>query len=261
MKSGNRKLLELIILTAFVLCACGKEEGNYANTTDISSTKLTIEEVKELSKKGERLSWGDFEQYEDSGDIGSGLYIIRYDMEEPYYVLVGGADMETFPMYIRLVSTENPDNYIDIRTEDIDDFVTDDDDQEWKVESGDVDTNVSSPIDGVTMEVTKCSDISVTVKIVNNTDKDIECGDDFYLEKQDEESGEWREPDTVIDSYGFYDTAHMIQKDSPYEVVIDFEWLYGKLKPGRYQIAKTVMVFRETGDHTSYAFTAEFIVN
>ena len=33
----------------------------------------------------------------------------------------------------------------------------------------------------------------------------------------------------------------MIQNDLPYETVIDFEWLYGKLKPGRYQIVKTVM--------------------
>lgn len=260
MKSGNRKLLELIILTAFVLCACGKEEGNYANTTDISSTKLTIEEVKELSKKGERLSWGDFEQYEDSGDIGSGLYVIRYDMEEPYYVLVGGADKETFPMYIRLVSAQNPDNYIDIRTEDIDDFVTDDDDQEWKIESGDMNTNISSPLDGVTMEVTKCSDISVTVKIVNDTEKYIQCGDAFYLEKQDEESGEWRELDT-IKSAAFDAIAHIIQKDSPYETVIDFEWLYGKLEPGRYHIVKTITDFRGSGNYTDYIYTAEFTVN
>ena len=42
------------------------------------------------------------------------------------------------------------------------------------------------------------------------------------------------------------------------EAVIDFEWLYGKLKPGRYQIAKTVTDFRGTGDYTNYVYATEF---
>ena len=122
----------------------------------------------------------------------------------------------------------------------------------------DIDTEVLSPLDGVMMEVTECSDTSVTVRIVNDTDKDIQCGSDFCLEMQDEESGEWRELDEVIDNADFTMEAYMIQKDSPYEAVIDFEWRYGKLEPGRYRIVKTVTDFRGTGDYTNYAFTAEF---
>ena len=91
--------------------------------SDKAKTKLTIEKTMELVEKGNTLTWSDFEQFEDSGDIGSGLYIIRYDMEEPYYVLIGGADMGEEPMYIRLVSTQNPDDYIDIRTENIKAFM------------------------------------------------------------------------------------------------------------------------------------------
>lgn len=49
----------------------------------------------------------------------------------------------------------------------------------------------------------------------------------------------------------------MIQKDSPYEKFIDFEWLYGELEPGRYRIVKTVIDFRRIGDYTDYVFTAE----
>ena len=85
------------------------------------------------------------------------------------------------------------------------------------------DTDVLSPLDGVTMEVTECSDISVTVRIVNDTDKDIQCGEDFCLEVQDEETGEWRKLDEVIDNAAFNAIAYMVQKDSPYEAVIDFE--------------------------------------
>ena len=66
----------------------------YSGMPDTAEAKLTIEKTIELSEKGEALTWSDFEQYENSGDIGSGLYVIRYDMEEPYYVLVGGADMD-----------------------------------------------------------------------------------------------------------------------------------------------------------------------
>lgn len=122
------------------------------------------------------------------------------------------------------------------------------------------DTDVLSPLDGVTMEVIECSDTSVTVRITNNTDKDIQCGDAFYLEIQDEKTGEWRKLDTVIDNAAFTDVAYMIQKDSPYEKVIDFEWLYGKLEPGRYRIVKTVMEFRGTENCTDYIFTAEFCI-
>ncbi len=124
----------------------------------------------------------------------------------------------------------------------------------------DADTDVFSPLDGVTMEVTECSNTSMTVRIMNDTDKDIECGSDFCLEMQDEETGEWRELDEVIDNAAFTLEAYMIQKDSPYETVIDFEWLYGKLEPGRYRIVKTVTDFRGTGDYTDYAFTAEFSI-
>ena len=124
-----------------------------------------------------------------------------------------------------------------------------------------VNNNVSSPLEGVTMEVTKCSDISVTVKIVNDTEKYIQCGDAFYLEVQDEESGEWRKLDTIIDNAAFDAIAHIIQKDSPCEMVIDFEWLYGKLEPGRYHIVKTITDFRGSGDYTDYIYMAEFTVN
>ena len=121
------------------------------------------------------------------------------------------------------------------------------------------DTDGPSSLDGVTMEVTEYSDTSITVRITNDTDMNIECGgEDFCLKILDEETGEWRDLDTVIDDYGFFEEAYMIQKDSPLEMVINFEWLYGKLEPGRYQIVKTVTDFRGTGDYTDYVLAAEF---
>ena len=122
------------------------------------------------------------------------------------------------------------------------------------------DANVSSPLAGVTMEVTEYSDTSVSVRITNDTDKDIQCGSDFCLEMQVEETEEWRELDEIIDNAAFTTEAYRIQKDSPYETVINFEWLYGKLESGRYRIVKTVTDFRGTGDYTDYTYTAEFCI-
>lgn len=81
---------------------------------------LTLDELKLIAQKGDAISWDDFASYHGQ-DVGSGLYIMRYPMEPPYYVTVGGVPGEP-PMYVRLCSTETQ-QYIDIRQESIDDFV------------------------------------------------------------------------------------------------------------------------------------------
>ena len=116
------------------------------------------------------------------------------------------------------------------------------------------------PIDGVTMEITGVSDISVTITITNNTEKEIECGELFYLEMQNAESGEWREQNIVIDNYAFHAVAYRIQDHSTFNQDINLEWLYGKLEPGKYRIVKEITDFKDTGDYTDYTYTAEFDV-
>lgn len=89
---------------------------------DDVSSKLTIEKIRALSEKGKELSWSDFEQYPHE-DIGSGLYVFRYDVDENYYLSVGGGSLETSPEYILLVSKADDNVYVDIRTGDIDEFI------------------------------------------------------------------------------------------------------------------------------------------
>ncbi len=99
-------------------------EGQPLETGSLSQVeKLTLEKVKELAAKGEDLSWSDFEQYETKGDIGSGLYIFYYDIDENYYLLIGGGGKNIPPMYIHLCSQADKSAFIDIRTESIDDFI------------------------------------------------------------------------------------------------------------------------------------------
>ena len=82
---------------------------------------LTLDKVLELSAKGEDLTWSDFEQYE-SKDVGSGLYIYFYDIDDTFGLWIGGVPSDK-PMYMRLATKTDLDNAIDIRTGDVKAFI------------------------------------------------------------------------------------------------------------------------------------------
>ena len=105
----------IIISMACTVTAC--------STKDTQDKELTLEKVKELSKKGNDLSWSDFEKYE-SKDIGSGNYILMYGIDKEYKLLIGGSSKEEEPDYIRLVKNDNEDEYVDIRTENVEGFIS-----------------------------------------------------------------------------------------------------------------------------------------
>ena len=87
----------------------------------VENRKLTLDDVVLLSQKGDALTWSDFERYQGR-EIGSGLYIMRYEIDDLFDVLVGGYSDET-PWYIYLcVNSESVDR-IDIRTEDVSTFI------------------------------------------------------------------------------------------------------------------------------------------
>jgi outer membrane lipoprotein-sorting protein len=89
----------------------GRKDGNL----------LTLDRVVELSAKGEDLTWSDFEQYE-SKDVGSGLYIYFYDIDDTFGLWIGGVPSDK-PMYMRLATKTDMDNAIDIRTGDVKAFI------------------------------------------------------------------------------------------------------------------------------------------
>ena len=65
------------------------------------------------AEKGEALTWSDFEGYAYE-EAGSGLYIRVYDVNEEYYVMVGGPSLEESPLYVRLVS-RGDEQYVELR--------------------------------------------------------------------------------------------------------------------------------------------------
>ncbi|MBE5966653.1 MAG: hypothetical protein E7255_06765 [Lachnospiraceae bacterium] len=87
-------------------------------------SELTLDDVIELAKKKDSLSWDDFEKYEGM-EIGSGLYILCYDIDEDFYLLIGGGSKDAAPMYIRLVRDGTKDDSFDLLTDDdVENFIS-----------------------------------------------------------------------------------------------------------------------------------------
>ena len=88
---------------------------------------MTLDDVRALAKKGSALTWSDFAPYRGR-DVGSGMFIWRYDVED-FTVLVGGSGLalETAPpepMYIYMMHNGSEDRFIDLRTDDVDAFLS-----------------------------------------------------------------------------------------------------------------------------------------
>lgn len=91
-------------------------------TPEKEMPKIELGELKKLvSEKGENLCFEDFLPYGQM-EVGSGLYILAYDVTDGFHLLVGGGSPVGEPMYIRLVCNDNKD-YIDVRYDDIDAFI------------------------------------------------------------------------------------------------------------------------------------------
>ena len=83
---------------------------------------LTLEDVIALSAKGAELTWADFEQYTHR-DVGFGLIIYRYEIDENFYLLIGGGDVEAPPFYISLCARSTGEA-IDLCAGDVETFIS-----------------------------------------------------------------------------------------------------------------------------------------
>ncbi len=85
--------------------------------------QLTLEEVQRLSEFGDGLTWTDFMQRYDYVETGSGLYIQVYGIDELFSLWIGGFSTDTVPMYIYLQTDKEPEDRVEIRTQDVSDFI------------------------------------------------------------------------------------------------------------------------------------------
>ena len=93
---------------------CDAEEDRYST--------LTLENVKIIAQRKNEVTWMDFDPYTYE-EIGSGLYIRHYPIDERYDFLIGSASTKDEPMYFYLRDIRL-DSQIDIRTADVEDFLS-----------------------------------------------------------------------------------------------------------------------------------------
>ena len=96
------------------------ETTNWMRISTYGKLQLTLDDVIELSSKGEELVWEDLADY-IGYETGSGLYIVTFDIDDNYTLVVGGTGAVGKPEYAHL--TYNDGTYIDIRTEDVEAFI------------------------------------------------------------------------------------------------------------------------------------------
>ena len=126
----------ILILLAGLLAACrdpAASQTDMPSEPEVTSTvtpneaqlpSLNLLRLTDLVNRcGDSLSWNDFIRFH-SVDLGSELCLLRYDMEEEYYLLIGGESRKKPPAFIWLVSEADADRYIEVRTESIDEFVS-----------------------------------------------------------------------------------------------------------------------------------------
>lgn len=85
--------------------------------------KLTLYDVIVLAAKGNNLTWEDFEEF-NYIETGSGLYIRHYDIDDMFTLLIGGSGPDTEPMYFHLHASDAWDEQIDIRDNDVNEFIS-----------------------------------------------------------------------------------------------------------------------------------------
>ena len=116
---------------------------------------------------------------------------------------------------------------------------------------------------GVRLELRDVSPTGATLVFAQSGDTEKEIGELIYGEGYliEKKSGrKWKSLSTVVEDYGFYDIGYLIPPGGQSELSIDWEWLYGKLKPGTYRILTTVWERPEggVGEQGEYALCGEF---
>ena len=92
--------------------------------SEIPSTKqsLDLEDVIPLSEKGDALTWADFENFAYT-EVGSGMYIRYYEIDETFSLMIGGPSPDEPPWYINLHAGDSGENIMDIRTGNVQSFI------------------------------------------------------------------------------------------------------------------------------------------
>ena len=120
-----------------VWLAEGSDNFVFVNLTDGTSfryregkPRMTLDDVRALARKGEALTWEDLLDY-DGEDVGSGLYIYHFPIDEEYCLSVSGYKRTGAPQKVLLLRVDENGVMrsgvgfsVDIRTDDLEAFLS-----------------------------------------------------------------------------------------------------------------------------------------
>ena len=113
----------------------------------------------------------------------------------------------------------------------------------------------------VSMSVSNVTPSGLTVHFRQYDKRDTEeltYGEGYQLEKFN--GNDWDEVPQIIDNGAFNDIGYILPSEGEAEIEINWEWLYGRLSPGRYRITKTIVDVRKVGNNPLYSLTSEFFI-
>lgn len=97
-------------------------------------------------------------------------------------------------------------------------------------------TYVVTYVENVNISISNISPTGATITIKDTNNKPYTYGEWYVIEKQINDK--WYKVDTIIDNYGFTSIGYTPNKNNELKIIIDWEWLYGKLTLGNYRILK-----------------------
>ncbi len=117
-------------------------------------------------------------------------------------------------------------------------------------------------LDNVTMTLKEdtVTPTGLTVVFENNSEKECIFGEYFELEKSIDDVW-YKVPVAIEGEYGFHSIGYPLTSGETREWEVDWNWLYGSLKRGKYRIIKDVLDLKETGNYETYYLAAEFEIS
>ncbi len=91
-------------------------------------------------------------------------------------------------------------------------------------------------VDGVSIKIKEgtLTNTGATLIITDITDNNYSYGESYRIDKK--ENGKWREAPKVIEDAFFNEPAYQLDENNQIIRKINWEWIYGKLKPGTYRL-------------------------
>ena len=86
--------------------------------------------------------------------------------------------------------------------------------------------------------------------------EELTYGEAYQLEKFN--GTDWEEVPQIIDNGTFTDIGYTLPSEGEADIEVDWEWLYGRLSPGRYRITKSIVDVRKVGNNPLYYLKSEF---